>query len=86
MTGFGVNIRLPIGLGTQVARWIPGRHVLVNGTTISVDERLGPLRPATAGQIVAVDRDDSTRVVITREEQPGTAATAAPAPRRRPRG
>ncbi|MDA8199883.1 MAG: hypothetical protein M0Z54_10775 [Thermaerobacter sp.] len=66
-SGENVNVRLPIGLVSQVASWLPGRHVTVNDTVISVDELLDRIRTAGVGHIVEVDSDRGDRVTITLE-------------------
>ncbi len=65
--GDRVTIRLPIGLATQLARWIPGRRVWVNGSPMPVEELLRELNTARVGQIVEVDSEQGDRVVITLE-------------------
>lgn len=66
-TGEQVNVRLPLGLVNQVASWLPGRHVRVNNTLISVDELLDLIRQAGVGQIIEVDSDRGDRVTFTLE-------------------
>lgn len=66
-SGENVSVRLPIGLVNQVGSWLPGRHVTVNGTVITVDELLDLIRAAGAGHIVEVASNRGDRVTITLE-------------------
>lgn len=65
--GDRVNMRVPIGLATGLASWIPGRQVWINGSPMPVAELLRELTTAGAGQIIEVDSEQGDRVVITLE-------------------
>ena len=66
-SGDNVTVRLPIGLVSQVGSWLPGGHVTVNDTAISVEELLDLIRTAGIGQIVEVNSDRGDRVTLTLE-------------------
>ncbi len=66
-TGEQVNVRLPLGLVSQVGRWLPGGHVTVNHTVIRIDELVDLIRHAGIGQILEVDSDRGDRVTIVLE-------------------
>jgi len=66
-TGDRVNLRMPITLATQIARWVPAGRFTVNGGQMSVGAVLDLIQRSERGTILEVDTDDGDRVLVTLE-------------------